>query len=122
MTRDQVSKHMLFTTKEFRHDSFWFSGHFPDNPVLPGIAQLSTVFDLIRQSTDGKVSIKEIKRVKFKQIINPNDPLEIQAVRNQLEPDTYSFVIRVKEETACQGIIILRRKAMITAEGEKNED
>jgi 3-hydroxymyristoyl/3-hydroxydecanoyl-(acyl carrier protein) dehydratase len=122
MTSDRKPEIIFFSTREFHHDSPWFSGHFPDYPVLPGIAQLSVVLDTIRQSIDQKLFIQGFKKVKFRQIIHPNDRLEIQAVRNRLEPDEYSFVIRVKEETACQGIITFRSKSIISTEREKNED
>ena len=26
-------------------DSPWFSGHFPDDPILPGIAQIAMAFE-----------------------------------------------------------------------------
>ncbi|RJP82350.1 MAG: hypothetical protein C4522_03375 [Desulfobacteraceae bacterium] len=122
MTSDRNAETIFFSTREFRHDSPWFSGHFPDNPVLPGIAQLSVVLDTIRQSIDPKLSVQGFKKVKFRQIIHPDDRLEIQAVRNRLEPDAYTFVIQVKGETACQGIITLRSKSIISTERDKNED
>jgi 3-hydroxyacyl-[acyl-carrier-protein] dehydratase len=121
MTGTQMSQDVFFSTREFSRDSLWFSGHFPDNPILPGIAQLSIVLDMIQQTTTEKLSIQEFKRVKFKQIIRPDDPLEIQAVRSQKEPDTYSFTIQIRGETACQGIMTLKSKSIISAEGEKND-
>lgn len=121
MTGTYMSENTFFSTREFSRDSLWFSGHFPDNPILPGIAQLSIIFDMIQQTTTEKLSIKEFKRVKFKQIIKPDDLLEIQAVRNQKEPDTYSFMIQVRGETACQGVMTLKSKSIISAEGEKND-
>jgi len=121
MTDTHMTQNSFFSTREFRRDSLWFSGHFPDNPILPGIAQLSVVLDMIQQAATTKISIKEFKRVKFKQIIKPDDLLEIQAVRSETEPDTYSFMIQVRGETACQGVMILKSKSIISAEGEKND-
>ncbi len=121
MTETHMSQNIFSSTRRFRSDSLWFSGHFPDNPILPGIAQLSVVLDMIQQTTTEKLSIKEFKRVKFKQLIKPDDLLEIQAVRNQKEPDTYSFMIQVRGETACQGVMTLKSKSTISTEGEKND-
>ncbi|MBA4368904.1 MAG: hypothetical protein C0403_14850 [Desulfobacterium sp.] len=121
MTETRVSQNVFLSTREFNQDSLWFSGHFPDNPILPGIAQLSIVLDMIQQTTTKKLFIKEFKRVKFKQLIKPNDPLEIQADQSQKEPDTYSFMIKVRGETACQGIMTLKSKSIISIEGEKND-
>ena len=121
MTVDSTSQNTLSATMAFHHDSPWFAGHFPDHPILPGIAQLSVVWDLICRSTKEKLCVKEFKRVKFRQIIHPQDQLEIQAVPSRTEPDTYSFTIKAKGETACQGVITVRSKSTIFTEGKKNE-
>ena len=46
-------------------DSPWFSGHFPGEPILPGIAQLGMVFDAINQSSDQNLKISSVSRVRF---------------------------------------------------------
>ena len=101
----------ISSIRTFDRESAWFSGHFPDYPVLPGIAQLAAVADMIQEKTGETVQVAALKRVKFKQIIHPDDTLDIQATRNPDQPDTYSFFIRVKNEIACQGIMTLRRKS-----------
>lgn len=121
MTGDPILPNVLSTTMAFHHDSPWFAGHFPDHPILPGIAQLSVVWDLIRRSTEEKLCVKEFKRVKFKQIIHPQDQLEIQAVPSRAEPDTYSFTIKANGETACQGVITVGSKSTLFTEGKNNE-
>jgi len=94
----------------FHHDSPWFSGHFPDNPILPGIAQLSTVFEAVRNAAKNKLKILEFKRVKFKQVIQPDDKLEIKASRGERDASTYSFTISVKGEVACSGIMVTKNE------------
>ena len=92
----------------FHHDSPWFSGHFPDNPILPGIAQLSIVFEAVRNAAKNELKILGFKRVKFKQIIKPDDKLEIKAIQDERDASTYSFTISVKGEIACSGIMITK--------------
>ena len=121
MTGNPMSPDALSAAMVFHHDSPWFAGHFPDYPVLPGIAQLSVVWDLIRRSTDENLCVKEFKRVKFKQIIHPHDQIDIQAVPSGTEPDTYAFTIKAKGETACQGVITVGSKNTTGTEGKKNE-
>ncbi len=94
----------------FHHDSPWFSGHFPDNPILPGIAQLSIVFEAVRNAAKNELQIFEFKRVKFKLIIKPDDKLEIKAIQDEKDDSTYSFMISVKGEVACSGIMITKSK------------
>jgi 3-hydroxymyristoyl/3-hydroxydecanoyl-(acyl carrier protein) dehydratase len=90
-------------------DSPWFSGHFPNEPILPGIAQLSMVFELIRRALAGKgdVRFKEIKRVRFKQIIRPDDPIRIVVGPVDPAKGAIPFRIEVNEDglwpIACSG-------------------
>ncbi|RLC09454.1 MAG: hypothetical protein DRI57_22105 [Deltaproteobacteria bacterium] len=92
-------------------DSPWFSGHFPGEPILPGIAQLSMVFDAIRHFGDTDLKIFRVKKVRFKQIIRPDDRLKIIAVPRKGDAITYSFKIQVREEVACSGMLIVGQKS-----------
>lgn len=93
------------STVQIQPDSAWFDGHFPGNPVLPGIAQLSVVFDAVRKALDGRPGIKGFKKVKFKQIIKPGDALDISATPDAGGTGAFSFQITVKDEIVCRGIM-----------------
>jgi len=86
-------------------DSPWFCGHFPGEPILPGIAQLGMVYDAINRSVDQNLEISTISRVRFKQIIRPNDPLTIVATPQQGLSKAYVFRVMVAGEVACSGVI-----------------
>jgi 3-hydroxyacyl-[acyl-carrier-protein] dehydratase len=84
-------------------DSPWFSGHFPGEPILPGIAQLGMVFDAIARAGDRKPTIKSISRVRFKRAIRPDDHLKIIAAPRGDEVESYNFRIMHEEEVVCSG-------------------
>ena len=86
-------------------DSPWFSGHFPEEPILPGIAQLGMVFEVINQSCNQDLKISSINRVRFKQIIRPNDRLRVIAAPLKGETGSYSFRIIVEHEMVCSGVM-----------------
>ena len=90
-------------------DSPWFSGHFPDDPILPGIAQLTMVFDVIRQVHEDIRNISEIRRVRFKQVIRPDDPMDLTIIPCLAGSDHYSFKIMVRGDLACSGTMIVER-------------
>ena len=90
---------------EITQDSPWFSGHFPGEPILPGIAQLGMVFDAISQSSNQSLKISSVSRVRFKQIVRPNDRLEIMATPMEKDSGAYSFRMMVGEELVCSGIV-----------------
>ena len=58
-------------------DSPWFDGHFPGKPLLPGVAQLGLVRDLIRRASGRPGCVVRVSRVRFKQMILPDQPLNV---------------------------------------------
>ena len=87
-------------------ESPWFCGHFPEEPILPGIAQLVMVFDAIRRLKCQALKISTVSRVRFKQIIRPGDRLTVSAVPRKGRDDTFSFRVMVGNEVACSGVMI----------------
>lgn len=86
-------------------DSNWFCGHFPGEPILPGVAQLGMVFDAINRSGEQNFRPAGIRRVRFKQIIRPDDPLRLTIKPKKDTVGTYDFRILVKGELACSGMM-----------------
>jgi len=99
---DQISAEV-----QVPRDSPWFCGHFPDEPILPGIAQLGMVFDAIRRLSDQKWKIAGISRVRFKQIVRPGDRLTITAKPQKGRDETFSFRVMVGRGLACSGVMAL---------------
>ncbi len=48
-----------------------FKGHFPGNPVTPGVCMMQIVKDLTEEFTGSKLFLKTASNVKFMAIINP---------------------------------------------------
>lgn len=83
--------------------SRWFDGHFPGNPVLPGVAQLSMVFELIARAFDETVIVRAVSRVRFKQMIVPGDHLAVFAAPKPEQPGGYAFRITRNDNLVCSG-------------------
>ena len=86
-------------------DSPWFDGHFPGEPILPGVAQIGMVFDAIRKAHNQDLIISGVRRVRFKRMIRPDDRLKIIATPLKKEMDAYSFRILIQDETVCSGVM-----------------
>ena len=84
-------------------DSPWFDGHFPGNPVLPGIAQLGMVFDLISRAFSEAIRVTDVSRVRFKQLIVPEDRLAVTAEPKAGRQGAYTFRITKGNELVCSG-------------------
>lgn len=68
----------------------FFQGHFPDNPVMPGVLQLEAMAQVAgvmlnsREGNDGKVAFfMSINNAKFRRMVVPGDQLrmEISVIR-----------------------------------------
>ncbi len=88
------------------HDSPWFSGHFPDHPILPGIAQLKMVADVIARARQEPLRIARLHRVKFKRIVKPGERLDIHATATK-SGSLYAFRITHETEDVCSGTMAL---------------
>lgn len=91
-------------------ESSWFDGHFPAEPVLPGLAQISIVFDVIQKALDGQWRASSVSRVRFKRIVRPDDRLAVIAAPLAKEADAFSFRIQMKGDLVCNGVMRLKRK------------
>ncbi len=105
----QTDDNNISANIEIKPDSPWFYGHFPDGPVLPGIAQLAMVFETIEQWTRDKLVVSGVSRVRFKRIIESDDHLELVITPVEEKSESYSFRIMVHEEPACSGIMTVHQ-------------
>ncbi len=83
-------------------NSPWFSGHFPDDPILPGIAQLKMIADLVTKSETDALCMMGLSRVKFRKIVRPGDVLDITVTRSD-KKGQYIFKITSRNEDVCSG-------------------
>ena len=91
-------------------DSPWFDGHFPGEPILPGVAQIGMVFDTIKKAHNQELMVSSVRRVRFRRIIRPDDQLKIIAVPLKQETDSYSFRILIQDETVCSGVMTVENQ------------
>lgn len=71
--------------REIRADDWWFPGHFPERPVMPGvltieaIAQAGAVAVLAHDANRGKMPFfAGIDDCRFKRIVEPGDVLTLE--------------------------------------------
>jgi 3-hydroxyacyl-[acyl-carrier-protein] dehydratase len=71
--------------KHVRGDEWWFAGHFPGRPVMPGVliveamAQTGAVAVLSQEENRGRIAFfGGIDDVRFKRIVEPGDELELE--------------------------------------------
>jgi beta-hydroxyacyl-ACP dehydratase FabZ len=86
----------------------YFSGHFPNKPVMPGVlqieamAQAGAVACVPREEDRMDVLIAKVSEARFRRPVVPGDTLEIHA---EIVADR-SSVVEVKAEMYCEGQIV----------------
>lgn len=57
-----------------------FKGHFPGNPVTPGVAQMEMVKELVSESTNENAKLVSMGNCKFLAILNPEENAIVDVV------------------------------------------
>jgi 3-hydroxyacyl-[acyl-carrier-protein] dehydratase len=111
LTNIDVSQNSISAKAAVTADSPWFSGHFPGEPILPGIAELSIIFDIIKNEfykNTKKLKILSLKKIRFKFLVKPEEILDIIVTLTENMTNTYSFKITLGNNIACSGIITVK--------------
>ncbi len=113
-----VGEDELVAIKNVTINEPYFSGHFPGNPVMPGVlqieamAQAAGVLLLRRGSSEGKVALlMSADKVKFRKAVRPGDQIVITAKLLR----TRANRIASAEVTCCvDGLVVSSAELMFT--------
>ncbi len=114
----------LYTVEEFRQtgegitatvrlnkDHDVFKGHFPGNPVMPGVCMIQMVKELTEKSIGKTLFLNVSTNIKFMAIINP----EIHPILNvDLNISEVGEQIKVKNSTSFGNTLALKLNASFT--------
>lgn len=85
-----------------------FKGHFPGNPVMPGVCMIQIIKELTEEATGKDLFLSVSSNIKFMAIINPeinpNLELSIDIVENDDE-------VKVKNTTSFEDTVALKLNA-----------
>lgn len=67
-------------TKEFtfQPDFIGFEGHFPDDPILPGVIQLMLGSLTVEEATGKPLTVNTVSKAKFLKPVSPNETLLVR--------------------------------------------
>lgn len=90
-------------------DCIWFTGHFPGEPILPGIALVSTVYEAIlwdAQDRGEAVKMSSLKRIRFTGPVRPGETIILSLTREDVSTERhYTFKVVLEEKIICSGMM-----------------
>ena len=88
--------------KTFLQDEFFFQGHYPDKPLVPGVILCESAMQagaiLLSQFVDGNRGVPVATRmndVKFRRMVHPNDTVELTVELKERLADAFFLQARV---------------------------
>lgn len=83
----ELKEDKIKTVKEVSPDEPFFKGHYPGNPIMPGVLICESVFQtgaillssMMSDAKEGVPVLTRIQNAKFKNMVKPGDILEIDA-------------------------------------------
>lgn len=92
-------------------DLYYFEGHFPDTPILPGISQLHWAVSIGKDIFNmHEYQFERLEVLKFQAVIVPEQKVVLTLKRVLDKPQQVSFSFESKAGKHASGRIILREK------------
>jgi 3-hydroxyacyl-[acyl-carrier-protein] dehydratase len=104
LEKNDSQKYLAIIFVNEKHEVF--RGHFPGNPIMPGVCMMQIIKELTEQITEQTLVLQTLTNVKFMALINPEVTPELR-----LELDiafTDSDLIKVKNTTFFNETVALK--------------
>jgi len=93
----------------FEPSSEWFSGHFDECPLVPGVALLALAAEMVKRQgreQGRRLEVSSFSRVRFKQLVFPDEELHISVAAMPSGPEAkLNFHITCRGDTVAQGLL-----------------
>lgn len=109
----QTTSHYIEALAEIPADSPWFSGHFPEEPILPGIALVHLVKETITQEAQKQgeeLQYHALRRVRFTQPVRPGEKLTVSVINEDMGDNVvFHFKVVSEGNVVSSGIITAKK-------------
>lgn len=105
------SENAITCRKTFREDEFFFQGHYPEQPITPGVilceASMQAGAVLVASQLneiEGVPVATRMNDVRFRKMVHPGDTIEIQVELSERVANAYFM----KAKVSCDSKAVLR--------------
>lgn len=85
-----------------------FKGHFPGNPVMPGVCMIQIIKELTEEATAKNLFLSVSSNIKFMAIINPERNPDLQLI---IDISQENGAVKVKNITSFEDTVALKLNA-----------
>jgi 3-hydroxyacyl-[acyl-carrier-protein] dehydratase len=88
ITSFQSIESNIEATLTFNKNHPVFAGHFPGNPIVPGVVQVQIIKELMEKKTGKSLLLVQAKNIKFLSVISPLEHPQVDVtIRFQVSDD-----------------------------------
>jgi 3-hydroxyacyl-[acyl-carrier-protein] dehydratase len=109
---------MISTPLPIAADHPAYSGHFPGQPVLPGVVLLDATLHALESAGIGVSARWDLNSVKFHSAVRPGEALTLQ--HEMLPNGTVRFAIRTADRSVASGVLGPSHASMEQKHGEQS--
>jgi 3-hydroxyacyl-[acyl-carrier-protein] dehydratase len=109
----EISEKRIMAKKNVRSDEFFFKGHFPDEPIMPGVLMVEAIAQaggvmLLRKYKKAIPLFMAIENAKFRKIVKPGYTLilEVELIQERGRVVKIVGKARVNDDLACEATIL----------------
>jgi 3-hydroxyacyl-[acyl-carrier-protein] dehydratase len=112
----RLEPNLIEAYRDIKPEEFYFAGHFPDYPVLPGVLMVEAIAQTgillvlkTREEREGRNTLfAGIESVKFRRQVRPGERLLLAADVVSGRSSVYKIhgTARVGDELACEAVVV----------------
>mgnify|MGYP002712062655 CR=1 FL=1 len=108
VTSTQNTAQGILAHVHLNKDHAIFKGHFPGNPVMPGVCMIQIIKELTEQATGKSLFLTVSSNIKFMAIINPEKNPDLQL---SIDITQENDEVKVKNSTSFDETVALKLNA-----------